>query len=1214
MEKSILKHIGVTVCVLFVCACAGEDYMPVYFPQKNVATDETPVADEPPAADSSASGSCVVHLDSSLCISLKADTVSVGVDGAEPLCADLDPIPIEVVNGTSLILRGNTFPDIPFEGHGLPAPIVINAKGSSDGTGNVGTGKIDSAGNITIEGFSLYINALGMVGEVPDLTFTTGTPEEVDGITNVDGEPLAANGEVKLIATTVIGHLFPAADEKLYGASLMGVFDGTITPSLSECKGGDSKPQSTFVTKIVLDGNGKQTEAILPGSTRMELPAAFIAEGAPDVGPDFESSAKFKIINATSKALKIDLPALIGPFSIESVSGGNLKQDLPPKTPLVLKVVFRPNSKNVDREGEIAEMLTIGTDVYQLTASAQKRSGQVSLNINDEEGAVSQAKDSLKIGNVMVSATLRRDFFTCGKITCDGVEKPTACVPCVDVLLNVCQLMTVDKDGNPMGAVDKNCAPVNAGAKDSFTPGISGQAISPVNETVTVKNSGVKELTIRSIKIEEYQGSRSKGQFKVSLNRALPYTMAPSKMSEGDTIRAVVVYEPTDLIGFDGTEALVGRPVKDRAVLRVVSDEGNRSIELSGITTVKETPSLEVFFKSATGTKGQTDGSEFAFRGITMETSDLAAPVFIKLSDSAASSIRVSKIVSDDARFEWLDSREKINAKPEGSRCSIPVFDPNGGLTGTITDLNPVSLLPNGFDLNPGAYTTDNMPLFGCINYHMGAEKKRQNKGKLTITTIEIGRDGKPLRNADGSMKQTDYTVNLLAVINPIKGKIVFRLTQTMAAVMNPQFASISAAASKKEMDWQVEDGLAIDSDRFVMPGALILDPFDEETIYDEKGKVMSVPGDGVTMIYRKVDTHPTSNVYEDSLLPDYTSLLYDSLISEGDKGAFFDYPNVPEDLRSGSLRIYTASLSYPGPIAKPEDRPETLRMCQEVDPCSEEGQRMHGEGPTDPSKKGVCAFFFASAGSWDSPAMRYSGDMAGGERKNLCKAVGEDQRLNDLKGTYTLDGSVNIPDIGLRLWGPNYFNNPVSPLGGAYPPMDAVFHMAFTSDVLMPSKDDNAQDLLPDKRINTSRMEHKINLTDATLETPRLCEAAVKNRLIRGEYYSTWKYLAPFLVKDEEGTAPAGCPEPGNSFNGGSAFLRGRPVDQDTGITTLVGTAKFESDNNLTFAFKDVMFFIVLNGWFCDPAGEESKMEGSHCYDKNFNDRDGLSTVGITE
>ncbi|MBI2974294.1 MAG: hypothetical protein HYY43_01715 [Deltaproteobacteria bacterium] len=428
---------------------------------------------------------------------------------------------------------------------------------------------------------------------------------------------------------------------------------------------------------------------------------------------------------------------------------------------------------------------------------------------------------------------------------------------------------------------------------------------------------------------------------------------------------------------------------------------------------------------------------------------------------------------------------------------------------------------------------------------------------------------------------------------------------------MNPQFPGNSAVASKEEMDIQIADGKAKEEDRFIMPSALILDPFDEETIKDEAGNILTAPSDGVTGVYRKIDTHAVGTTYDNPFLPDYTSLLFDSTAKAGEQGMFFDYPNLPDDLKIAGLRVFTAALSYPGPLVSPQDRFDNVSQCEQVDPCNEEGQRRLGEGPKDKSKKGVCAFFYASGASWDSPSMHKPSEMEGGELKDYCKSKGEAQKLNDITGTYDLSGEMTYGNVGLRFWGPTYFHNPAGPLGSV-PPLDEILHLTFTTGVLQPSKDESASDLIPDKRINISKLEHKINLTDTTLEMPRLCDNSVKNRLIRGEYYSTWKYLAPLLVKDEEGKIPAGCPEAGNSFTGGSAFIRGRPLDQETGIMTLVGGAKFSSSDNLTFAFKDVILFIVFNGWVCDPAGSESEFEGARCFDREYNDRDGASGITI--
>lgn len=1187
-------------------ACAGPDYMPQYFPvqQKDPATSvQAPIAE----GEEISTGSCIVNLTSQLCVAISGEGIEVGTGDKEPLCTEVDPIPMEVTGGTNIVLRGSDFPDIPFEGHGLPAPIIINGKGTGDGSDNIATGKVDGSGNIIIEGFSFFINALGMVGEVPDLMLTTGEIDDLEGLPLIEGSPLAADGGVKLVTGTIIGHLFPAADEKLLGASLQATFEGTMAPPLSDCKGGDLKPQSTFVTKLVVDEAGAETEAILPGATRLEVGSAYIAQSPQDIGPQFEASAKFKIVNATAKQLSIEIPPVVGPFYIEAGTGDLLKQQLPPKSPLTLKIIFRPTKENTPKEGAALEMLTIGSDVYQLVGEAVSPSGKITPNITDDKGGVLEAVDNINVGDVEISTTGRREFFTCKKITCNGTAKDSQCVPCVDVLINVCQLLPVDDGGNPVGTVDGACNPVNSKSNDSLSIGISAASATPASRVIKIKNSGIKPLSITKIEVQDIGGSKSTRQFRATPETALPIDLEPFSTTSNE-LNITVVYEPDDLKGLDGSYAVVGHPVKDKAVLRIVAEGSSKSIELVGTTSIKESPALQVYFKSASGVKEQVDGSQFAFRGITETTSDLAVPVFIKLSDSGVAPIRITKITLKDASsFEWLDTKDKIASKG----CAEPVFDAGGGQISSITDLNPVSLLPNGFDLKPGAYGTDSMPLFGCVNFHKGVTSGGKFGGTLAITAVEIGPDGSPARNPDGSLRQTTFNVGLLAVINPLKGHVVFRLTQTMAAILNPQYSSISAVAAKKEMDIQIADGLAGEVDRFVMPSALILDPFDEDNIKDEAGNVVSVAGDGITAVYRNIDTRPMKDPYEDPLLPDYSSLIFDSSAPEGSRGLFFDYPNVPEGLKSGGLRMYTASLSYPGPLASPEDRPENVSLCEQVDPCSEEGQKMHGTGPKDKSKRGVCAFFYGSAGAWDSPALHGSDEMEGGEYKDLCKMTGEHQKLNDIAGLYNLDGNLAFPDMGLRLWGPNYFNNPVGPLGN-FPPLDAILHLAFTTGVLKPKVSDSEPDVIPDKRVSLSKLEYKINLTDTKAEGPRLCDNAVKNRYLHGEYYSTWRYLEPFLSKDEEGTVSAGCPEADNKYNGGSAYLHGRPLNQETGIVTFVTAAKFASDDNLTFAFKDVMLFVVLNGWFCDPGGSEDQFEGARCFENTFNDRDASSTVSF--
>jgi hypothetical protein len=179
---------------------------------------------------------------------------------------------------------------------------------------------------------------------------------------------------------------------------------------------------------------------------------------------------------------------------------------------------------------------------------------------------------------------------------------------------------------------------------------------------------------------------------------------------------------------------------------------------------------------------------------------------------------------------------------------------------------------------------------------------------------------------------------------------------------------------------------------------------------------------------------------------------------------------------------------------------------------------------------------------------------------------------------------------------------------------MDVIFHVGFTNDVIKPPSGPNDVNVLPDEKIDIAHQTYKINLNDPTLTTPAICEKNTKNRVIAGKTYSTWKYVAPLLSKDEAGTIPAGCPEEGNSFTGGSAFLHGRKLNHETGVVTFISAANFGSSNDLTFAFKDVMMFVVLNGWVCNPAGSEADFEGSHCYDLKFNDRDAASQISILD
>lgn len=232
-----------------------------------------------------------------------------------------------------------------------------------------------------------------------------------------------------------------------------------------------------------------------------------------------------------------------------------------------------------------------------------------------------------------------------------------------------------------------------------------------------------------------------------------------------------------------------------------------------------------------------------------------------------------------------------------------------------------------------------------------------------------------------------------------------------------------------------------------------------------------------------------------------------------------------------------------------------------------------------------------------------------------MCNLIGNKPKMKDVNtGFYALDGSISFEEIGLRFFGPTYFHNPGGPMGPV-PPMDVIFHTAFTTEALVPPKGPEDPDLLPDERIDIQHNEFKVNLDDPTHMNPPMCSKGVGNRVIGGKTLSSWTYMAPLLSKDEEGEIPAGCPQQGyNEFTGGSAYLHGRRLNHETGELTLVAATKFGPSTDLTFAFKDVMMFVVLNGWLCDPLGNEEMFEGTRCYDIELNDRDASTQISMTE
>src|SRR3989338_6990670 len=248
------------------------------------------------------------------------------------------------------------------------------------------------------------------------------------------------------------------------------------------------------------------------------------------------------------------------------------------------------------------------------------------------------------------------------------------------------------------------------------------------------------DLVIDNISIEEISGSKSTGQFKLfkdsilvgsSIETAkpepLPITLPPYQKGYKEKMLYVsVAYLPTDLLGWDGKQAAAGQDVIDKAVLKITTSGQIKTTQLLGRTRVQEIHELQVYFGTATGFKAKTGNETFAMEEVTAATTDMATPVFLKLSDTAAGGLRITnvKISGKDAPFfEWLDTMEKVEGRrpPSGSgkRCSIPVIDPATGRQVDETfDLSFASVGAQGFDLKPGAHTLESMPLFGCLNFH----------------------------------------------------------------------------------------------------------------------------------------------------------------------------------------------------------------------------------------------------------------------------------------------------------------------------------------------------------------------------------------------------------------------------------------------------------------------------------------------------------------
>lgn len=1241
------EGIAAVLLALLLASCSGEDYTPVYFPP--------PGGEEPggPAASEGAGvGECTLSFTSQLCVTIKGDNIEVGTDPDEGLCTEVPAFPIHI-SGSTARIEGSEFPDITVEGHGLPVPIVINGRGEGDGTNNTGEGTADASGNITVNGFSFYIVALGIEAEIPGLTLTTDSSEELPQLPAAQGSPPDASGAMTLVTGTVLGHTIDAADEFLMGASLTAVFTGSISPTLAECAG--TGEQSIDVQKLSIDAGGEQTAVPIPEGKYLEISSGtFIAEDDSDVGERFEASAKFRATNIGTSPVRYTIPPQKGPFLVQSLDP--LTGTLAPQGSLLLTVTFRPTLANAE-EGEIIESIGIGPDQFLLVGTALAQGGSASVDVVDDDGAVSAPNvGGVEVGEAAIPANSERAFFRCRTIDCDGEGAFTDCGPCADPATEPCELLPVSTEGRPMGEVDAQCALVDPDAAPLLTidlRGTSDVSLIAQKQVIAVRNTGVEPMTITKIAIAEIAQSRSAGQFVVPegavfvakrfaeiaerVGRALaggraqgtplPITLPPYQPGYDETSAyIVVVYQPDDLAGSDGSQAGVGSAVTDRARLTISTDAGEITTEVSGTTTIRETPALELYFKTSVGTQNVPDGGAFSFKGITTQTVDVAVPLFLRVADTAQSALRITSIAirGEDADvFRWLDTKARIDeVQPpagKGMRCSIPVVDESTGeMVDEIFDLDPVALDAPGFDMAPGAYSPETMPLFGCIDFHRdpGSDiSKRLYEAEVVIEAQELTAAGTPARNPDGSFRNTTLTAQLLGAINPRTGKLVLRITQTMAAILNPQFPGLSSISSFEEMKLKLDNGEAEETDLQLFTGALILDPFDEMTITTSDGAdTLSTPNDGVTAIFRALDTHPVSEEYDDPFLFDFANLAYDALRPEGNRGIFEDYPNVPEGARANGWRIFTATLSYPGPVAPPEKRPSEPSQCAVVNPCSAEGLKLFTDAGAKQAGRGACAFFYASGGRYDSPALHSADEMPGGQYQNLCTMIDEPQQLLDIDtGHYRVDGRITVEEVGLRFFGPTYFHNPGGPLGPK-PPLDAVFHLSFTTGMLKPQKGPEDPNVLPDERIDFAKGEHKINLTDTSLSLPPICEKNTDNAVRNGKPASSWRYLEGLLFKDEEATIPAGCPEEDNDYNGGSAFLRGRDVDPETGVVTLVTGGKFGSDDDLSFAFKDVMMFVVLNGWLCDPLGNEEEFEGSRCYDNFFNERDAVGQFSILE
>ncbi|HPM41978.1 MAG TPA: hypothetical protein PLY45_06040, partial [bacterium] len=400
-----------------------------------------------------------------------------------------------------------------------------------------------------------------------------------------------------------------------------------------------------------------------------------------------------------------------------------------------------------------------------------------------------------------------RSFFKCREIECSGQKLMSECGPCSDPEREPCQLLPISTEGRPLGEVDSSCREKSPGAAPMYTIDLKGSGevtLAGHKQVLAVRNRGVKPMTVEAISIADAPGAKSTGEFSIPAGAvflaksfaeisaqasaalegkktqgvSMPVVLPPfAKGYDETTLYVVVTYKPADLVGHDGSVAGVGSQVTDKAVVKFATDSGEITTTVTGTTTIHEVPPLELYFKSSVGTRQVADSGSYPFRGVTPETVDMAYPLFLKVADTASSALRVVSIQiegADAANFRLLDTAEKITsvAPPSGKglRCSVPTFDPSTGeMISESFDLKPVSLEPPGYDLKPGAHSLETMPLFGCVDFHRepGSQAKRLFEASLVVRAQEISAQGTPVKNPDGSYRETKLSARLLAALNP---------------------------------------------------------------------------------------------------------------------------------------------------------------------------------------------------------------------------------------------------------------------------------------------------------------------------------------------------------------------------------------------------------------------------------------------------------------